>query len=161
MNGDAMVVKSIIIAGAAGLKQELVDSDLLDARMKSRVVKIIDVAYGGRQGLAEAIESTRNLIADAATNEVVDRLASWQDGLARDNPLMIHGRREIEWALRAGAVATLFVTDPDDPLSGVDTTIEIVIVPDVDANTRQFRVGFGGVGAILRFPIEIPDDLDE
>ncbi len=60
-NRDKVLVSGIIFAGSANLKQKLYaeSSKLMDYRLSSRIVQVVDVQYGSSQGLKEAIEKTR------------------------------------------------------------------------------------------------------
>ena len=40
----------LILAGSADFKTELSQSDMFDQRLQSRVIKLVDVSYGGENG---------------------------------------------------------------------------------------------------------------
>ena len=42
-----MNVKGLILAGSADFKNELSKSDLFDNRLQAKVIKIVDISYGG------------------------------------------------------------------------------------------------------------------
>jgi len=44
-------VVGLILAGSANFKNELMQSDLFDKRLVPIVCKIVDVSYGGENGL--------------------------------------------------------------------------------------------------------------
>jgi peptide chain release factor subunit 1 len=64
ISGDRCNVAGIIIAGSAEFKKDLAQSDLFDPRLSVKVLKIVDVAYGGENGFTQAIE----LSADTLSN---------------------------------------------------------------------------------------------
>jgi peptide chain release factor subunit 1 len=47
ITNDVPNVAGLIIAGSAGFKNELAQSDLLDPRLKSKILEVTDVSYGG------------------------------------------------------------------------------------------------------------------
>eukprot|EP01084_Bolivina_argentea_P169567 293936_1 len=51
ITNDGACVEGLVLAGVAGYKYELYESDLFDARLKLLVIKIIDISYGGKYGL--------------------------------------------------------------------------------------------------------------
>lgn len=61
---DKPNVVGLILAGSAHFKNELQQSDLFDKRLAGIVAKIVDVSYGGENGLSQAI----TLASDALSN---------------------------------------------------------------------------------------------
>lgn len=61
---DKPNVVGLILAGSANFKNELQQSDLFDKRLLPIVAKVVDVSYGGENGLSQAI----TLAADALSN---------------------------------------------------------------------------------------------
>lgn len=51
ISDDKPNVTGLVIAGSASFKTELSQSDLFDKRLQAIVVKIVDVSYGGENGL--------------------------------------------------------------------------------------------------------------
>ena len=51
-----MNVVGIVMAGSADFKTELSQSDMLDQRLAAKILKIVDVSYGGENGFNQAIE---------------------------------------------------------------------------------------------------------
>ena len=45
-----------MLAGSADFKNELNQSDMFDMRLVAKVLKIVDVSYGGENGFNQAIE---------------------------------------------------------------------------------------------------------
>ena len=46
----------LILAGSADFKNDLNQSDMFDNRLQTKVIKVIDVSYGGENGFNQAIE---------------------------------------------------------------------------------------------------------
>jgi len=53
---DKVNVQGLVLAGSADFKTELNQSDLFDQRLVAKVIKIVDVSYGGENGFNQAIE---------------------------------------------------------------------------------------------------------
>ena len=49
-------VAGIVLAGSADFKTELGQSDMFDGRLAAKVLKVVDVSYGGENGFNQAIE---------------------------------------------------------------------------------------------------------
>lgn len=57
-------VDGFIISGSANLKQELVKSDLLGKQIQNKIIRLVDVSYGGDNGLQETIRLCSDLLSD-------------------------------------------------------------------------------------------------
>jgi len=55
-------VTGLILAGSADFKTELSQSDMFDQRLQSRVIKLVDVSYGGENGFNQVCK-----VADTTT----------------------------------------------------------------------------------------------
>ncbi|OAF69534.1 hypothetical protein A3Q56_02640 [Intoshia linei] len=55
INGDKCNVTGIILAGSADFKTELSQSSLFDVRLQSKILKLVDISYGGANGFNQAI----------------------------------------------------------------------------------------------------------
>lgn len=54
--GDKPNIAGLILAGSADFKTELSQSDMFDQRLQGKVIKLVDVSYGGENGFNQAIE---------------------------------------------------------------------------------------------------------
>lgn len=48
-------MSGLILAGSADLKSELSRSGMFDPRLQAKILNVVDVAYGGRDGFSQAI----------------------------------------------------------------------------------------------------------
>lgn len=64
ITNDKCNVQGLVLAGSADFKTELSQSDLFDPRLGAKIVRIVDVSYGGENGFNQAIE----LAADSLAN---------------------------------------------------------------------------------------------
>lgn len=110
---DVVTVKGIVIAGYAQFKDELAESTMLDARLRGKVLSVIDVAYGGTQGLHQAIELSAGDLAHVKLVQEQQVLQRFFDEIAHseDAARYCFGPREVEAALHAGVVNTLMLHD--------------------------------------------------
>ncbi len=61
---DKVNVTGIILAGLADFKTELHQSDMFDPRLQVKVLKRVDVSYGGENGFNQAIELAAETLGD-------------------------------------------------------------------------------------------------
>lgn len=55
-NGEKVNVQGLVLAGSADFKTDLHGSDMFDQRLVAKVIKVVDVSYGGENGFNQAIE---------------------------------------------------------------------------------------------------------
>ena len=56
ITSDKVNVAGLILAGSADFKNDLNQSDMFDNRLQSKVIKVVDVSYGGVNGFNQAID---------------------------------------------------------------------------------------------------------
>jgi len=64
ITADKVNVAGLILAGLADFKTELAQSDMLDPRLTTKIIKIVDVSYGGDNGFNQAIELSAEVLQD-------------------------------------------------------------------------------------------------
>lgn len=106
---DLPNVNGLIIAGVAGFKKELVESEAFDSRLKKIVKQVIDTAYGGEAGLKQAIQmSTETLdgLQFAHEKEIIQKFMA---DIAKDAGTVVYGYNQTLYALENSAVDTLLI----------------------------------------------------
>lgn len=97
------------MAGNAGFKTELSETEMLDKRLGPVIIAVVDVSYGGENGLNEAI----TLAADALTNVkfvAEKRLVSkFFEEIALDTGLVVFGVEDTMKAMEIGALETMML----------------------------------------------------
>ncbi|VEL30582.1 unnamed protein product, partial [Protopolystoma xenopodis] len=56
ISGDKVNVEGLVLAGIADFKSDLSQSDMFDQRLQAKILKIVDVSYGGENGFNQAID---------------------------------------------------------------------------------------------------------
>lgn len=56
ITNDKVNVAGLVLAGSADFKNDLNQSDMFDQRLQAKVIKVVDVSYGGENGFNQAIE---------------------------------------------------------------------------------------------------------
>lgn len=56
ITNDKVNVQGLVLAGSADFKTDLAGSDLFDQRLAAKIIKIVDISYGGENGFNQAIE---------------------------------------------------------------------------------------------------------
>ena len=58
ITNDKVNVTGLVLAGSADFKTELSQSDMFDPRLASKVIKVVDVSYGGENGFNQVRVTT-------------------------------------------------------------------------------------------------------
>ncbi|KAH9611052.1 hypothetical protein KSS87_018955 [Heliosperma pusillum] len=102
-------VSKIVLAGSADFKSELNDSGLLDARLKAKIVKVVDVSYGGETGFNQAIELSSECLSNVRFLEEKKLIGRFFEEISNDTGKYVFGLNDTLKAMEIGAVETLMV----------------------------------------------------
>ncbi|KAI9324498.1 putative eukaryotic translational release factor 1 [Zopfochytrium polystomum] len=106
---DRVIVSGLVLAGYAAFKAELAQSDLLDPRLRAKVIKLVDVAYGGENGFNQAIELCQDVLENVKFVQEKKLITRYFDEVAQDSGKYCFGVEDTMHALQLGGVETLIV----------------------------------------------------
>lgn len=109
ITNDKINVKGLILAGSADFKTDLAKSEMFDPRLASKVIKIVDISYGGENGFNQAIELSAETLANVKFVQEKKLLTDYFDEISRDTGKFCYGIDDTLKALDLGAVETLIV----------------------------------------------------
>lgn len=109
ITNDKVNVAGLVLAGSAELKTDLSGSDLFDPRLLAKVVKIVDVSYGGENGFNQAIELAADSLANVKFVQEKKLIQKYFDEIALDTGKYCFGITDTLKGLEMGAVETLIV----------------------------------------------------
>lgn len=109
IENDKVTVKGLILAGSADFKTELSKSDLFDGRLQAKVIKIVDISYGGENGFNQAIELSTETLANVKFVQEKKLLNAYFDEISQDLGRFCYGIDDTLKALDAGACETVIV----------------------------------------------------
>ena len=109
LTNDICTFDGLILAGSAELKTELGESDLFDLRLKSKIIKYVDVGYGGNAGLNQAIELASDCLQGLKYLHEKNLISDFFKEIAKDSGLYCFGLNETLNLLEVGCVSTLIV----------------------------------------------------
>lgn len=140
---DKPNIAGIVFAGNADFKTVLSETDLLDKRLKPAILAVLDVSYGGENGLNEAI----TLAAESLTNVkfVAEKklISKFFGELAQDTGMIAFGIDDTLKAMDAGALDTLMLFEElevnryelKDPLTG---EVRVLVLNADQEKSREF-----------------------
>lgn len=205
ISNDKVNVCGLVLAGSADFKTELGQSDMFDQRLQAKILKVVDVSYGGENGFNQAIELASDCLQNVKFIQEKKLISKYFDEIARDTGLYCFGVDDTLRALESGAVEILVVWENLDITryvlkgpngekkvlhlkpeqakdkshfinkeTGTELEVEeqmqllewfannyknfgtnLQIVTDKSQEGSQFCKGFGGIGGLLRYRLDL------
>ncbi|KAI0032352.1 peptide chain release factor eRF/aRF subunit 1 [Vararia minispora EC-137] len=109
ITNDKVNVNGLVLAGSADFKTELSQSDMFDPRLVAKVIKVVDVSYGGENGFNQAIELAAESLANVKFVQEKKLIQKYFDEISQDSGRYCFGIDDTLKALELGAVETLIV----------------------------------------------------
>lgn len=109
ITNDKVNVAGIILAGSADFKNDLNQSDLFDNRLVAKVIKVVDVSYGGESGFNQAIELSAETLSNVKFIQEKKLIGKYFEEISQDTGRICYGVEDTLKALELGAVETLII----------------------------------------------------
>ncbi|KAI8379267.1 eukaryotic peptide chain release factor subunit 1 [Radiomyces spectabilis] len=109
ITNDKVNVAGLVLAGSADFKTELSQSDMFDSRLQAKVVKVVDVSYGGENGFNQAIELSAESLSNVKFVQEKKLIQAYFDEISQDTGKYCFGIDDTLKALELGAVESLIV----------------------------------------------------
>lgn len=109
ITNDKPNVAGLVLGGSADFKTELSQSDMFDIRLQAKIIKIVDVSYGGENGFNQAIELAADALANVKFIQEKKLIGRYFDEISQDTGKYCFGVDDTLKALEMGAVDTLIV----------------------------------------------------
>ena len=114
ISNDKVNVAGLILAGSADFKNDLNQSDMFDNRLQSKVIKVVDVSYGGENGFNQAIELASETLSNVKFIQEKKLIGKYFEEISQDSGRVCYGVDDTLKALEAGAAETLIVYEDLD-----------------------------------------------
>jgi len=109
ITNDKVNVTGLVLAGLADFKNELAASDMFDQRLQAKIIKIVDVSYGGENGFNQAIELSSEVLQNVKFIQEKKLISKYFEEIAQDSGKYCYGVKDTLYGLSCGAVETLIV----------------------------------------------------
>jgi peptide chain release factor subunit 1 len=109
ITNDKVNVVGLVLAGSADFKTELNQSDMFDPRLAAKVIKVVDVSYGGENGFNQAIELAAESLSNVKFVQEKKLIQKYFDEISQDTGKYCFGVDDTLKGLEMGAVETLIV----------------------------------------------------
>ncbi|CAB3225666.1 unnamed protein product [Arctia plantaginis] len=104
---DKPNIISMIIAGSGELKHCLYQSDMLDGRLRDKVIKVVDISYGAEKGFNQAIEQAAEVLQDVKFVQEKKLLNKYFEEVSQDTGKYCFGVQDTLHLLEQGVIETL------------------------------------------------------
>ena len=109
ITADKVNVAGLVLAGSADFKTELNQSDMFDNRLQTKVIKVVDVSYGGENGFNQAIDLAAETLSNVKFIQEKRLINKYFDEINLDSGKVCYGVDDTLKALEASACETLIV----------------------------------------------------
>ncbi|XP_033632504.1 eukaryotic peptide chain release factor subunit 1 [Asterias rubens] len=109
ISNDKPNIAGLILAGSADFKTELSQSDMFDPRLQNKILKLVDVSYGGENGFNQAIELSAEVLGNVKFIQEKKLIGKYFDEISQDTGKYCFGVVDTLKALEMGAVEILIV----------------------------------------------------
>lgn len=166
-------LNGVFIGAPEPTKTEFVDGEYLHHELQNKILAETSISTTTEAGLRQLLNECQDVIQDQEITKQRDYCETFLNGLSTEKEHVAYGVEETLKALNYGAVDTLLVSEDlprdtedllleqienNDVLEYLQKSIqeygsEIVFISNEFEEGNQFRQAFGGIGAILRYPI--------
>ncbi|MFX1389666.1 MAG: peptide chain release factor aRF-1 [Promethearchaeota archaeon] len=107
-------LRGIFVGGPGQSKDKFVKDDRLDYRLRDKIMDVVDLGYGGTEGIRALIEAVKDQIENVKYIKEKEVGQQFMKELSRETGLALYGYEEIKRALNYGAVEILLLSEKLD-----------------------------------------------
>ncbi len=154
-------LKGILIGGPGPTKEDFLKEGQLVTALKDKIIAVKDIGYADQHGLDLLVETSWDVLAEQEITREKKILEDFFTKLAKQPEKTVYGLEQVNEALDVGAVEVLILSNKigkrnikslEEKAKNISSTIKLV--SEETEEGQQFK-NLGGVGAILRFAINI------
>lgn len=152
-------LKGIIIGGPGPTKYDFVDSGLITADLKKKILGVKDLSYTEEFGLEELVDKSQDILAQEEIADEKRLVGRFLEMLATKPNQVAYGEAEVKRALEMGAVDVLLLSEqlPDEKIDEFEKIAKqynstVRIISTETREGAQLK-DLGKYGAILRYEV--------
>ncbi|MFX1365100.1 MAG: peptide chain release factor aRF-1 [Promethearchaeota archaeon] len=107
-------LQGIFIGGPGQSKEKFANDESLDYRLREKIMDVVDLGYGGTEGIRALIEKVKDKIEDVKYIREKQIMQNFLKEISIDSGLASYGLDDIQKALNYGAVDTLILSEKLD-----------------------------------------------
>ena len=145
---DIEDLKGIFMSGGGMTKEKFVKKEVLDYRLKDKIIDFVDVGYSGEEGVRETVIKIQDKIEDLRYVQEKKLFQNFMGHISKDDGLATYGEKEVRKALLMGAVNILLLSEDLNKVRifmkckkcGFEDQ-KTVLSRDVQEGSREIRTG--------------------
>ncbi len=110
-----------------------------DFSQQAKILKYVDVSYGGQAGFTQAIELSKEVLGDVRLVKEKETLSDYFDSICTGRKSVCFGERDTKYALEAGAVHTLICWEDLETERAVTNSGEEKWIKKSVGDTEEFQ----------------------
>ena len=107
-------LSGIFIGGPGPSKEKFVSDESLDYRLRDKILDVVDLGYGGSEGIRALIEKIKDKIENVKYIREKQVMQRFMKEISNDTGLATYGLQEVQKALNFGAVDILILSEKLD-----------------------------------------------
>jgi peptide chain release factor subunit 1 len=107
-------LQGIFVGGPGPSKEKFVKDESLDYRLREKILDVVDIGYGGRDGIRALIEKVKDQMKNVKYIREKEVMQRFMREIANETGLATYGLEEIQRALNYGVVDTLLLSEKID-----------------------------------------------
>jgi len=104
-------LQGIFIGGPGPSKEKYVNDESLDYRLRDKILDVVDLGYGGSEGIRALIEKIKEQISNVKYIKEKEVMQSFLKEVSNDTGMVAYGLAEVQRALNMGAVDKLILSE--------------------------------------------------
>ena len=104
-------LRGIFVGGPGQSKDKFVSDESLDYRLRDKILDVVDLGYGGTEGIRALIEKVKDKIEDVKYIQEKQVMQRFMKEISTDTGLASYGLEDIKKALNYGVVDTLILSE--------------------------------------------------
>lgn len=107
-------LQGIFVGGPGPSKEKFVKDESLDYRLQKKILDVVDIGYGGVEGIRALIEKVKDQMENVKYIREKEVMQRFMREVANETGLATYGLEEIKRALNYGAVDTILLSEKND-----------------------------------------------
>jgi len=152
-------LKGIIVGGPGPTKHDFIDTGMITAELKDKIIGVKDLSYTGSFGLEELVEKSKDILVNEEISREKKIMLEFFETLRKQPDKVTYGEDEVRKAIDMGTVDKVLVSEEMDEkvIDEIEKAAEKMksIVHIISVETRegaQLR-DLGKIAAILRYEV--------
>jgi len=107
-------LRGIFIGGPGPSKEKFVNDESMDYRLREKILDVVDLGYGGSEGIRALIDKVKDKIQDVKYIREKQVMQRFMKEIANDTGMATYGLEDVQKALSMGAVDILILSEKLD-----------------------------------------------